>query len=61
MLHCGRPVVTTLRFRPPGHALHEGTFLYAVCGEHADKYRGEPGYTEVRWDTASMTHVAVTA
>lgn len=50
MLYCGKPVVGTLEFRPPGHALHEGTILYLVCADHLAAHADEPGYRQVRWE-----------
>ena len=54
MLHCYGERVATLRFRPPGHAPHEGSFLYGVCQRHRDQLVDEPGYTEVVWNRYAL-------
>lgn len=58
ILHCYEPQSgETLQFRPPGHARHEGTFLYRFCAEHTDKHRHDTGYTVVVWDKKTLRFV----
>ena len=56
MLHCVGQRQHTLQFRPPGHASHEGTFLYHVCDAHLAQYEGEPGYRSVTWDADRLRY-----
>lgn len=62
VLGCAKPRSgEVLQFRPVGHALHEGTFLYRFCTDHTDVHRNEPGYTIVEWDAKALRFKAVSA